>query len=146
TAQRYASGTDYIQLTRGLDGNLYALQPWNGLGSLVDEFDPNTMTLIGSVNLAAGTDQRAIAVDANGDIYATDYNHSVFHYNSAGALLGSLTGYGGTDINLALDGELVLGPVSNSVTRMQKDFSNIRSVSLPSGTSGYFVAFADPQM
>ena len=42
TAQRFSSG-DFIQMTLGLDSVLYALGSYNGLGTTVLEFNPNTM-------------------------------------------------------------------------------------------------------
>ena len=98
TAQRFSSGNDYIQLTLGLDGNVYALG-----GLTVFEFDPNTMAQVRTISLSAGADLRAIAVDSNGDIFAADYNHFIFHFDASGTLINSLLAVGKKNRHSHLD-------------------------------------------
>src|SRR5262245_13186553 len=82
TVQRFGMGTDYIDLTLGLDGRLYALQGQNGMGNTVDKYDPITMQLVGSAN-APVPDGRAVAAAANGDMYVGSFDGYLYRLDSA---------------------------------------------------------------
>src|SRR5262249_42162823 len=74
----------------------------------VDVFDPTSLAFQRRINL--GVDLRAIAVDANGDIFAVAFNDNrVFHFDRNGNLLGTLSpGFGGfSDIDIDEAGRIV---------------------------------------
>jgi hypothetical protein len=93
TAIRFASGTDFTDLTIGLDGKLYALS-----GQTLSVFDPYTTALLRTVTLPFGNDYRGVAVNSAGDIYTANWGNTVTHFSSTGALLDTvtLTGPGGS--------------------------------------------------
>jgi hypothetical protein len=116
TAQRFADTTDYISLTVGLDGNVYALAG----PSQIDVYDPNTLSLLRTVRASASPDPRGVAVDANGDIFTSDWNGYVYHFDASGGLVGSLDtnplniGLPGAinnliNLDVASDGRLIVG-------------------------------------
>ena len=62
---------DLIDLNIGLDGLLYTLGPADKpIGTVVRQYHPVTMELLKTISLPAN--HRAIAVDANGDIFAAN--------------------------------------------------------------------------
>jgi hypothetical protein len=77
---------DYIQLAIGLDGLLYAQTPPTSPGGyLLDVFDPTTLAFQRTINL--GLDLRSIAVDENGNIFATNINDShIYQFDTNGVL------------------------------------------------------------
>ncbi len=112
---RFASGPpngpgDYIDLTIGRDGLLYAQFPGTSPGgNQVDVFDPETLAFQRRINL--GVDLRAIAVDENGDLFAVSFNDNrVFHFDRNGNLLRTVSpGRGGFwDIDIDGDGRLLI--------------------------------------
>src|SRR4029079_2397029 len=87
SAQRFAAGTEYIDVYLGGDGKLYGLQ---GRGT-IDVYDPDTMTRLRSFHPNTGTaDIRALAVSAAGELYLGIWNHDVYHIAADGTLLGQL--------------------------------------------------------
>jgi len=113
-AIRFAEGTpnghgDYIDLNLGQDGLLYAIYPGGSpAGNMLDVIDPLTMSLIRTVNL--NMDLGAIAVDRDGNIYATSpFDGHIIRFNAAGTVTGSLvTGASGLrDLDLSEDGRLL---------------------------------------
>lgn len=101
SAVRFAEGTNYDDLTMGLDGLLYA-------GAAV--YDPTTLTQVRSLSFYPSGDVRGMAVSAAGDIFTADWNGQIARYDSGGQLLGSLsTGHSLTDIDINAAGELVIG-------------------------------------
>ncbi|RLU01351.1 PQQ-binding-like beta-propeller repeat protein [Ketobacter sp.] len=91
---------EYIDLTLGQDGLLYALS-----GSVVDVYHPATLTLLTSINISAS---RAIAVDALGTLYSATWGGEIRRHDAAGAIINSLV-VGGSlfDLNLGDNGLLV---------------------------------------
>ena len=104
SAQLFAAGTGYIQVTMGQDGLLYAQYPGGSpFGYNVDVFDPNTMTLLRTISLGF-SDFTNIAVDPNGNIFAVvlgDFN--IYEFNKGGTLVKtfstSVDGFSGININ-----------------------------------------------
>jgi hypothetical protein len=147
--ERFHPG-DFTQLTIGLDGRLYALGSFNGFGCPYDVFDPITMQQVNHVLLPLD-DCRSIAVTANGDVFAVNLNRTVYHFDAAGNVLGTLSldsaiVNAATDINVATDGRLVLGTNGNHIVLTDTNLSSPSYVTV--GTSvdlDIFVAFADPQ-
>jgi hypothetical protein len=129
TATRFASGTDFIDLNIGLDGNLYALA-----GQTISVYDPTTMALLRTIALPWGNDYRGVAVNASGDILTANWGNTVTHFSSTGTLLDTvtLTGPGGStwfgnpmDIDVASDGTLAVGTRSGHVVQITSDLSSV---------------------
>src|SRR5262249_28663320 len=83
TVDRFAAGTDYITMTLGLDGVLYAMRAPSGAVTPIDAFDPATMDFVRTVT-APVPDGRGVAVAANGHIYVGDLAGSVYHLDRNG--------------------------------------------------------------
>lgn len=109
---RFNSTLQYIDVTLGLDGVLYALRN-NGInagGTQIDKLNALTGAALGAVTLP--DEQRAIAVDAAGDIYAVGLGPGVgiVHYSPSGTFIKKLTDpIGGlSDIDLNASGGIVI--------------------------------------
>ena len=95
TAQRFVNDGNFIDLTVGQDGLLYALGP-GGVATtrVIRVFDPLSMVLVRQIPNLPG-DLRAITVAANGDIYGVRNssnqatNPFVYRYNRNGVQIGS---------------------------------------------------------
>ena len=89
---------DYIDLTIGGNGKLYALQN----GATVDVYDLSNNQQLDSLSLGF-SDIRGIAVDGGGNIYAASFGSTVSSHDPSGALIDSFTfnGDGLFDSNLA---------------------------------------------
>jgi len=124
SAVRFAEGTNYDDLTLGLDGLLYA-----GLSV----YDPITLSQVRSLSFYPSGDVRGMAVNAAGDIFTADWHGRVARYNSQGQLLGSvLTGESLTDIDINAAGELVLGSRSGTVLLADQSLSGFSSFQIGS--------------
>jgi hypothetical protein len=144
SAMRFASGTDFTDLTIGQDSKLYALA-----GQTLSVYDPYTTALLRTVTLPSGNDYRGVAVNSAGDIYTANWGNTVTHFNSTGTLLGTvtLTGPGGgswfgnpMDIDIASDGTLAVGTRSGQVVQIT---ANLTSVSyFQASNNPVFVAFS----
>jgi hypothetical protein len=142
-ATRFRSGTEYERVSVGANGLLYALQGNEFLGLPgVDVFDPQTMSLIRSVKLAA--DSRAVAADAAGDLFVADWDGRVYHYTPTGTLLNTRDlGFGNIeDIDISPSGQLVIGGRFGDVILTDTSLSSQTSFKA-SGTP-VFVAFTSP--
>jgi hypothetical protein len=138
--ERFAAGTDYIKLTLGLDGLLYALGPQNGFGNPIDVYEPVSMSHLATVQ-SPSPDGRGLAVAANGDIYVADWYNTVYRLDSAGAILNTVSVSDSTsDIDVSTDGSLVVGG-RFSVMTMNADLTGVQTFSIAGG----HVAFADYQ-
>ena len=106
--QRFLETSDYIDISAGLDGKLYALQ--NVYGDL-DVIDPASMTVIYSIDLGHTSGSRSVAVNAAGEIFMASWNGYINHYDNSGKLLNSLTlgSYNLSDIDLNDAGEIIIG-------------------------------------
>ena len=105
----HADADDPIDITVGLDGLLYTLSPVTApIGTIVRQYHPQTMGLLAEITLPAS--HRAIAVDANGDIFAV--SPEIHHYNSAGVQVQPPLGDGGvgglSDVDIDRDGRLLV--------------------------------------
>lgn len=88
SAVRFADGSDYIDLTLGWDGLLYALYPSGSPGgTAADVWNPATLSLVRTVSLPSTQGLRALAVDGAGTIFAVGLNTGVYKYSSSGAQL-----------------------------------------------------------
>lgn len=140
SATRFATGTDYIDLTIGLDGVLYALRSNE---ETVDRFVPDTMAAMGSVTLE--NDVRGIAVNAAGTIFGASWDGSIYRFDAAGTQETSLAvGVGNlTDIDVAADGRLVAGSRFETVIFTTETMDVLSTVAF-SGNGETFVAFTPP--
>lgn len=84
---RFLSQFEYIDVTAGLDGKLYALR--NTYGDL-DVIEPHNMTLLASLDLGHTSSSRAVAATADGDIFLASWDGNLYHYDATGNLLNSV--------------------------------------------------------
>jgi hypothetical protein len=147
-AVRFAQGTasghgDYIDLNIGLDGLLYAIYPGGSpAGNMLDVINPQTMTLIRTVNLNMGLG--AIATDQVGNIYATSpFDTKIFRFDPMGMLTGSLiTGTAGLrDLDLSEDGRLLTISGDGRAILSDTSLTSLTSFDLGDGFT-FFGAFA----
>jgi hypothetical protein len=145
TSQRFRSGTEYEDVTLGLDGLIYALKGDNGLGLPgVDVLDPQTMAVVRNVALPTA-DIRGVVATAAGELFAAGWDGKVYHYSAAGSQLGSLNlgaGQNLTDIDLSSTGRIVVGGRFGDVFLTDTSLSAPTSFSV--GGNPVFVAFTTP--
>ncbi len=141
TTDRYFSGTDYIDLTLGLDNKFYALK--NTYGDL-DVIDPVTMELVCSLDLGHTSGIRGLAVNGNGDIFAASWNGDIYHYNSAAQLVDSFdSGINNLyDVDINESGDLVIGSRFGEIAITDEEFSFINVIDVQGASGGTFVAYA----
>ncbi len=144
-AVRFAEAEEYIDLTIGLDCRLYALRSNSVSTQTVDVFDPITMASLGSVVLSIGgspMDLRAIAVAADGEVFAGAWDRNIYRFDAGGALLDSLaTGGLLSDINLDADGDIVAAQWLGEL--VLTDTSLASFTTFDPGLSNFFVAWVD---
>lgn len=141
TATRFSPTLDYIDVNLGLDGLLYGVSDEYSL----QVFNPTTLTLIRSVHL--GADVRAVAVDANGDIYGASWGFRVHKFTSTGTVVQSLDTQGNStiDIDIDLSGRIVYGSRDGRVYVTNRQLATPTSFdSSPNNFGEGFVAFAKP--
>ena len=168
SSERVVSDTDYVDLTIGLNGKLYALTPPGGDTQAIHVFDPLTLDPFPTVTLPAGPNFTGIAVDEDGRIYAVSWNTpDVYRYSPTGQLQrhrrlaeGQLNNL--LDIDISDDDRLLIGndkgfavrlPVSKFTGTaggtLPRSAYKVIQIKEPNGTdpaSGpTFVAWADPQ-
>lgn len=78
---RHLVGNEYIDLTLGLDGLMYALRDMYGR---LDIIDPSTMQVIRNLSLDFGAGIRGVMADAQGTIYAAAWSGDLIKYDSNG--------------------------------------------------------------
>jgi hypothetical protein len=168
STERVVSGTDYVDLTIGLDGRLYALTPSGGGPQAIHVFDPLTLDQLPTVNLPAGPNFTGIAVGKNGSIFAVSWNTpDVYRFSPEGERLrhrrlqeGQLNNL--LDIDISDDGKLLIGndkgfavrlPLANFTgnngSTLPKRSYKVIQIMEPNGTDPSdgptFVSWADPQ-
>jgi hypothetical protein len=148
TSTRFADTQEFIDLTVGQDGLVYALNSFRQ----VYVYDPQTMALQRSLTLPTtvnGSSQsyRCIAVNAAGEIFAGTTGKTVHRFNANGVPQSSLTLIGAghppslgwlSDIDVS-GNQLVLGSTTGHVVQMTTAFTNVSYIS--AGTGQAFVAF-----
>jgi WD40 repeat protein len=145
SSQFFSTNVDYDQLNMGRNGLLYALKDPNNGSSDVDIYDPQTMTLLGTVTLkTSGTDIRSIAVSAYGDIFGGGQDGRIYHYNKNGQFQNTIAGAIGpiNNLNISPTGQLV---DSNwGYVGVIDEASNTSSAFKISNAGPLFVAFVAP--
>lgn len=142
-AVQFANGLSPVNLTKGLDGFLYTLSPNTIVGTTIDVYDPFSLAHLRSLDLqqALGfSDHRsAVAVNAAGDIYVTDWNTGVYCLDPSGHLLRSYNPHVRlADVSLAPNGMLVLGSADGDVFVTNENFSSVTHFTV--GTGSIFVS------
>lgn len=95
---RFLTHSDYIDITTGLDGKLYALR--NTYGDL-DVIDPQAMTITASLDLGHTSSSRAVVASTTGEIFMASWGGTLYHFDAAGQLRNSvLLGSGLYDIDI----------------------------------------------
>lgn len=150
SATRFGQGQsgshgDYIDLNIGLDGLLYGLFPGGSpSGTQLDVFDPQSMTLLRTLNLHMETG--AIAVDQFGNIFATSpFDSRIFRFDATGTMTGSLvTGTARLrDLDLSSDDHLLTIADDGHVILADTSLTTMTSFAIPSAAT-YFGAFVSP--
>lgn len=141
---RFLTQYEYIDVTLGLDGWLYALR--NTYGAL-DVIEPETMTLMRSVNLGHASGSRAAVATAEGDIYVASWDGRVHHFDRDGRLQNSvILGSNLYDLDIHPVWGLLVSNRFGQVWRLNFALEVLQNFS--AGQQGAFVAFADapPQL
>ena len=137
TSDRYLSGNEYIDITLGGDGLLYALR--NTYGDL-DVIDPSTLSIIRSIDLGHTSSSRSVVANQNGEIYMVSWSGYVAQYTADGVINNTLTIGGNlSDIDISSIGQLLVGDRSGAVYLIDGDLSSYSSQQV--GDSTTFVAF-----
>lgn len=144
SSQRFGEGPEYIDLTIGQDGLLYALAPGGSPdGTHAFVYDPLSLELLRTIQLGGTNGNRGIAVNAAGEIFTCNYFDGGIHrFDPNGVWLNSVgTGVIGLqDLDLSPDGKLVAGNRDGFVTVTDVNFSSVDTFTLDQG-SNVFVAF-----
>jgi hypothetical protein len=132
------SAADYIDVTVGLDGLVYALA-YDEV--TVEVFDPRSLLPVRTVSLPWGKSIRGIAVSEAGDIYGASWDNNIYRFNAGGALIGSILSGGSnlTDINVSPDGTVVAGSRFGHVIFTNLALSSVRTLTV--GGDATFVTF-----
>ena len=127
----YHDGYELIDLTVGLDGFLYGLT-----NSVVYKYDPSSLALLEAVSISSS---RAIAVDANGDIYSATWDGDIIRHSSVGTVVDTFS-LGGSfyDLSINASGEIVASNRNDQVFVTNKQFTDYSELSL----TGNFVDLA----
>lgn len=140
STERYFDHYEFIDLTFGENGYLYALR--NTYGDLV-VIDPKEMTIVAEVDLGHTSSSRAVTADSEGTIYMASWNGDISKYDAAGNLLESIDIDGSlTDIDLQAD-RILIGTRAGDVHLLSTDLELISSFQVTNGitfTSFYATA------
>ncbi|WP_223669699.1 NHL repeat-containing protein [Kangiella shandongensis] len=136
---RFADHEGYIDVAFSTNGLLYALKDdyWGHL----DIIDPTTEEVINSINLDA-VSPRGVAVDADGNLYVTEWGGNVLQLDSQGQQLQSITVSNNlNDIDVNASGLLTVTNWEGQLYEV--DFAQHSSYLLYTGSS-YQMPFTDP--
>jgi PEP-CTERM motif len=145
--QRFASGTDFIQVATGRDGLLYGLYPGGSPdGTHIAVYDPNSLSLVRTINLAVQL--RGLAVDASGNIFGCSLTGHIYRLDSNGNVLADLsTGAILADLAMSATGQIVVTePVlAGKFLLTDTSLTSFSSVQLPNGDTPLymFASFAE---
>jgi len=147
TWTRFGSFDQYIDVTLGLDGRLYALSSAHAYdsGGLVRVFDPDTLAFERNINLTGGNSIRGIAVNAAGEIFAAGHDKTLRRFDGNGNLLSTLQmGVGLADVDLSSDHRL-LAVGGLSVFVLTDQMAPLSSFTISATYTGIFGAFVVPE-
>jgi len=119
---------EIIDINVGLDCKLYALEvdPGSGVPD-IHIYDPDTLEHLETIDLTVylrsifdDFDARGVAAAQNGDIYLANTYGDIWHLDpdteTIVEILEDVTGFGGlTDIDISVDGQIVVGSTSAEV-------------------------------
>jgi hypothetical protein len=136
SAERFAENQNFIDLTIGLDGFLYA-----AAGSNISVYDPITFSLVRTFGLQA--ECRGIAVNSAGKIFSSSWDGRIYRYDSDGRIEKSINGGVGSlmDIDISSSGTLLVSGRFGDVLITDEA---LEAVSVLAGVRGEFVAFISP--
>jgi hypothetical protein len=140
---RFADGTDYIDVTMGWNGLLYALTPGGSPeGTRLSVYDPVSLSLIRTID--HGVSLRGVAVNPAGEIFGISWGASIYHFDANGALRESvpIAVSNAHDIDRDATGRLVFGGRFGNVTLTDESLDTFTGFSV--GTSDTFVSFVTP--
>jgi hypothetical protein len=140
TATRFANGTDYNEVTLGMDGNIYAMvspggEPEHGT---VEVYDPNTLALIRSIPLT-DYDDAAVVADAQGNIYTGGFDGVTNKISPAGVILASAP-IASTDLQISTDGK-ILSCAGNTIRVLDENLNILSGFNVPSPVGAVFAAW-----
>ena len=140
-SNRFITNKDYIDVTLGGDGLLYALQ--NTYGA-VDVVDPTTLTILRSLALGHTSASRGVAANVNGDIFMVSWNGYISRFDTNGTLINSLT-IGGNlqDIDLDESGRVIVGSRFGQVYITDQNLSAFTEIL--AGSMSTFAAIVPPE-
>jgi serine protease AprX len=133
---RFATTTDFIDVTAGLDGIVYGLASDQRDIRL---FDPDSLAALGTIRSSVAI--RAIAVDAEGRIFAAAWNGSIYELSRSGAVLNAAS-FGPLyllDIDVAPTGAIAVGSWFHGAVLTDRSLASAEILPFPSRS---FVAFA----
>jgi hypothetical protein len=136
-----AGGT--IDITVGMNGLLYVLGPagTSSIGTVVRRYHPVTMQLLGTVTLPEN--HRAIAVDANGDIFAV--HPKIHQYDRLGVPKRAYFEPGPVgmlgDIDIDADGRLLIAARDGHILVTDRHFTSLVSFMTRPSDGQNFAAF-----
>ncbi|NLS93705.1 MAG: hypothetical protein GXX96_16215, partial [Planctomycetaceae bacterium] len=143
SATRFGVGDDYIDLTVGHDGLLYALE-----NVTVHVYDPYSLAELKTLALNVVPGYRALAVDYRGHLFCAAWNGTVDHIDPSGNVVNSLaTGTNNLfDIDLRPDGTIALTSRLGTVLVTNTALASVASsFSVPiADVNKPFVAFSAP--
>jgi hypothetical protein len=157
--QRFAEEISPCDVNLGLDGLLYAVHPASPPGGgLVDVYDPETLSFVRRIDLAAAiggpVDNRTVAVDRNGDLFVGTWNGWLHHLDPAGELVASVrppcpSQPGGClvlDVDISRDGELVLATRHGLILFTDTSFSSFDGFQTYAGRNPFVAWVPEPPL
>jgi|GEM_PF-2385682 len=139
-AQRFADTVDFIDVTLGQDGRLYALASNE---YTVYVYDASTLALVRTVSLPAYV--RAITASATGELYGASWDDHIYRFSASGVLLGQLHSgaYDLIDIDISsVTQEVAVGSRFGTVILTDLELGSLHAFSV--GNSEAFVSFSTP--
>ena len=134
---RFLEANEYIDITLGLDNNLYALR--NTYGAL-DVVDPSTMTIIATLALGHTSSSRAVTADTEGNIYMASWNGNLYKYDENGEEIDFIDLSNGLyDIDINANGTILVSDRNGNIFISNTNLDE--PVQFSSGDRGAFVAF-----
>jgi hypothetical protein len=146
TSQRFLPDIDFMDINLGLDGQLYALDEYLS----VYVFDPLTMAFQRKITLDHFyLSERGIAVDAEGSIYAANWDGYIDKFDATGHQTGILKVDIGPldDIDIDADGTVAVGASRGGITLVDKNLNPATMTTFyASDYDETFVSFIKPSL